>query len=188
MFDIINRLNQYALDIYNHNRDVGWWPENPDDRDLYTCIQLIITEVAEATEGARKNLMDDHLPQYKMEAVELADALIRTLDLVGYWRTKYPGFMIKAASHHNLCNTAYSAAKQHLGIVKAVTWLIDTHEGDKPLILQEDVSYLIGSIIKVAENRGFSNIEEIMLAKINYNKQRADHKLENRAKEGGKKF
>ena len=32
------------------------------------------------------------------------------------------------------------------------------------------------------------DIEGAMLEKLEYNKQRADHKRENRAKEGGKKF
>ena len=42
---------------------------------------LVVSEVAEAMEGDRKNLMDDHLPHRKMIEVELADALIRILDL-----------------------------------------------------------------------------------------------------------
>lgn len=44
---------------------------------------LVVTEIAEATEGYRKNLMDDKLPHRTMVEVELADALIRILDLAG---------------------------------------------------------------------------------------------------------
>lgn len=44
---------------------------------------LVVTELAEAMEGDRKNLPDDHLPQYEMRAVELADALIRICDMAG---------------------------------------------------------------------------------------------------------
>jgi hypothetical protein len=40
---------------------------------------LIVSEVAEAMEGARKDLYDDHLPHRKMLDVELADALIRIM-------------------------------------------------------------------------------------------------------------
>jgi len=44
---------------------------------------LIVTEIAEAFEGERKNLMDDKLPHRKMPEVELADALIRIFDYAG---------------------------------------------------------------------------------------------------------
>jgi len=44
---------------------------------------LIVTEIAEAFEGERKNLMDDHLPHRPMAEVELADAMIRILDYAG---------------------------------------------------------------------------------------------------------
>ena len=46
-------------------------------------LMLIVSEVAEAMEGHRKNLMDDKLPHRKMIEVELADALIRVADLAG---------------------------------------------------------------------------------------------------------
>ena len=41
---------------------------------------LIHSEISEAMEGERKNLMDDKLEHRKMAEVELADALIRILD------------------------------------------------------------------------------------------------------------
>lgn len=41
---------------------------------------LVVSEIAEAMEGERKDLMDDHLPHRKMAEVELADALIRIFD------------------------------------------------------------------------------------------------------------
>ncbi len=44
---------------------------------------LIVSEVAEAMEGHRKDLMDDKLPHRKMIEVELADAVIRIFDLAG---------------------------------------------------------------------------------------------------------
>ena len=71
-------VNAMSKKIYEQNKSVGWW-DNPD-RCLFECLQLISTEIAEATEGCRKDLMDDHLPHRKMEEVELADAAIRAMD------------------------------------------------------------------------------------------------------------
>lgn len=46
-------------------------------------LMLIVSEIAEAMEGERKDLMDDKLPHRKMAEVELADALIRIFDYAG---------------------------------------------------------------------------------------------------------
>ena len=44
---------------------------------------LMHSEISEAMEGHRKNLMDTHLPHRRMVEVELADALIRIFDYAG---------------------------------------------------------------------------------------------------------
>jgi hypothetical protein len=102
--------------------DAGWWHDletgEPTDRNTGELMMLMVTELAEAFEGFRKNQMDDHLPHRKMEEVELADAIIRILDHAGK-----KGFDIGAA----------------------------------------------------------------MVEKLAYNRNRADHKVENRRKAGGKK-
>lgn len=48
-----------------------------------TKLMLTVSEVAEAMEGARKNLMDDKLPHHTMLGVELGDTVIRAFDLAG---------------------------------------------------------------------------------------------------------
>lgn len=101
-----------------HNRSVdAGWHNTP--REDGTMIALIHSEISEAMEGLRKDLMDDHLPHRKMAEVELADAVIRIFDFAGL------------------------------------------------------KSY---------------DIESAIFEKLEYNLNRADHKLENRLKNGGKKF
>lgn len=104
----------------------GWWEQQKymvndgyETEGLATKIVLIHSEVSEALEGLRKDKMDDHLPHRKAVEVELADAMIRIMDLAGYMKLD-----------------------------------------------------LAGAIIE----------------KLAYNQQRADHKPENRAADGGKKF
>lgn len=60
--------------------DAGW---HDKPREVGTLLCLVHSEVSEAMEGFRKDLMDDHLPKRKMAEVELADAVIRIFDLAG---------------------------------------------------------------------------------------------------------
>lgn len=97
-------LNTLAASIHAHNVDAGWWDEShrhygsisdpsnygkgapvSDKYLIPTKLALVHSEISEALEGFRKNLMDDHLPQHSMFSVELGDALIRIFDVAGYY-------------------------------------------------------------------------------------------------------
>ena len=76
-------LNILSYEIHDDSVSAGWWDDGYDKYVLGTKLMLVVSEVAEAMEGFRKNLMDDHLPKRKMVEVEVADALIRLLDFAG---------------------------------------------------------------------------------------------------------
>ena len=91
-------LKKLQENIHQGNVDAGWWTDLDTLQSLAEeCrirtrfgkalvaekLALIHSEISEAMEGARKNLMDDKLPHRKMIEVELADAMIRILDLAG---------------------------------------------------------------------------------------------------------
>ena len=67
--------------------NMGWWMdlETGEDksRPVPELLCLVHSEVSEALEGYRKDLMDDHLTDRKMLEVELADAVIRIFDMAG---------------------------------------------------------------------------------------------------------
>lgn len=79
-------LNGYRDMCHTQAAAMGWWQRYTDTGLDPTAekLLLIVSEICEGMEGARKNLMDDHLPDRKMEEVELADALIRIFDYAGY--------------------------------------------------------------------------------------------------------
>lgn len=62
--------------------ECGWWKETTE-RDIPRLLMLCVSELAEAMEGDRKQLMDSHLPDRKMIEVELADTVIRIFDMAG---------------------------------------------------------------------------------------------------------
>jgi len=77
-------LNDYAQECH---REAYKWHHTPEgekiERNKGEMLMLIVSEIAEAMEGERKDLMDDKIPYRKMVEVELADALIRIFDYAG---------------------------------------------------------------------------------------------------------
>lgn len=75
------------LSVLCHSVNHKWWHDLHTgerlNRNKGELLMLIVSEIAEAMEGERKNLMDDKLPHRKMVEVELADALIRIFDYAG---------------------------------------------------------------------------------------------------------
>jgi len=79
-------LNDYAIECRKANDK--WWRdplthEPIPDRNVGELLMLCVSELAEAMEGHRKNLMDDKLPHRRMFDVEIVDCMIRLFDLAG---------------------------------------------------------------------------------------------------------
>lgn len=78
-------LDKLAARVHQANRK--WWVDintgEPLKRNIGELLMLSVSELAEALEGDRKNLMDDKLPHRKMFDVEIVDTFIRLFDIAG---------------------------------------------------------------------------------------------------------
>lgn len=111
--EMFQALNSLCKNIHQINVEMGWWASvksvqqnliiiksnlsseekkelidalgisNISDRNMGELLCLVHSEISEAMEGFRKNLMDDKLKDRKMFDVELADAVIRIFDICG---------------------------------------------------------------------------------------------------------
>lgn len=123
IFDKETLLDTLAQDCHAASASAGWWTDLKTGEDLRgkrnkgELMMLMVSEIAEAMEGARKDLASDKLPGFSSEEEELADLFIRLGDYAG-------------------------AHKLRLGAA--------------------------------------------VIAKMRYNQNREDHKIENRRKAGGK--
>jgi len=176
--------NKLSQEIYEWNKSVGWWDD--PDRCLYTTLQLVSTEIAEATEGERKDLMDDHIPHRKMGEVELADALIRVLDFGAHVGLEFDW----KVDGHGWIREDSSIGKQHLAINLVLMQLVEAYahyhagnctHGDVPDrdMMEMWYSCLIQSIADVAEKNGY-DLAGATADKMAFNKTRLDHKREYR--------
>ena len=90
-YEIYNNEAVIITDVQNRIYEscvaAGWYTDlktgKQIERNTGEVLMLMVTELAEAMEGYRKDLMDDHLPHRKMVEVELADCVIRIFDTCG---------------------------------------------------------------------------------------------------------
>ena len=166
--------------IHQQNVDVGWWDE---PRPFHTFICLFHSELSEAMEGDRKNLMDDHLQHYPMFQVELADFVIRCMDWLGSenWDGKYDYSTFDPSQE-----PTELLAKLHSKVSGAYNLSFDPYYGPRKEY-NKQLESAVCDCFDFAERNQF-DLHKIIDEKVAYNKTRADHKRENRLKEGGKKF
>ena len=103
--NFIKRFNSIQHRVHISALSKGWWKDYnliwdtlnkalPDNKELRQALRLawlmsklnlVSSEIGESTEGLRTGeLPDDKIPQYSSTVAELADVIIRIMDLAGH--------------------------------------------------------------------------------------------------------
>lgn len=175
-------FNKLAVEIHAENKAKGWW-DNPD-RCVYETLQLVNTEISEATEGERRNLADDKLPHRKMGEVELADAVIRLLDMAGAY-----GWIYSGDEYVPWIDEMPTVAGKHLWATDVVCQLGRNIRkfGKQGGRLHIFYTGAINTLLRIGDDQGY-DVMGALFEKREFNKTRKDHSREARAAADGKKF
>lgn len=98
------QINELRDTCYKASFDAGWHTDlatgELKDRNKAEMICLMHSELSEAMEGERKNLMDDHLPTRPMAEVEMADTVIRIMDYCGRFGYDIGGAIVEKLAYN----------------------------------------------------------------------------------------
>lgn len=170
--DFAVALRAHFDDVHGRNVKAGWWSDlatgNPKKRSVGELFMLFVTELAEAYEAyISGNAPDDKLPHLPGLAVELGDLEIRFADFCGALQA---GKIVRFTGTRNpgdeMFEEVTQIARRYESIRKTDAAVGDPETGE-PLEPQD----VAGAIVE----------------KLEFNATRADHKIENRLKDDGKR-
>lgn len=176
-------LNNLAQRVHKANEK--WWQDPSTgkrvERNKGELLMLVITELSEACEGERKNLMDDKLPHRRMAEVEMADAYIRLLDFAAGFSLNIAYMSIDEFDHKFPLNKGEALLHVCSSIgIYALGPLI-------PIPLNVVVTSALAMIEKYCQFHNY-DLMGALEEKLAYNATREDHKHEARLQAGGKQW
>lgn len=165
-------LQLFYADCHARNVKAGWWTDLATGiskkRSVGELFMLFVTEIEEAYRAYVEGSQDDKLPQYPGLGVELGDLQIRLADFAG-------AMLAGALVSHDpdvtnpgdqMFQEVCEIARRYEAIRKTDAAVGDPETGD-----------FIPSV----------DVAEMVVAKLDFNANRPDHKIENRLKEDGKR-
>lgn len=177
---------QLSKEIHQANVDAGWWTNlvtnEKLERNFGEMVALAHSELSECWEGMALDCADDHLSDYPMYQVEIADACIRVYDILGGLFDE-PYFL----SFYTIQNDFTDADERLVYLHYLISQALEAFRKSRKVECFGYFYRFLDSCFTWAVDDDF-DLEEVIRAKCEYNKQRADHKIENRLKENGKKI
>ena len=183
-------LTQLAEQIFSENEARGWWTDIENgtsirqSRNRAELFALMGTEVREAYDAGLFKFMDDKLPTQYGCVAEIADTMIRVLDLCGADGIDVSKAIVNSEEDFDyLATTTWEGAILQLFLTFAeATELHRTGKSYVPAMVKAC------SIMLYMNARWDFDLFFVINEKRRFNKLRSDHSIESRKAKGGKKF
>lgn len=193
--------NEKAASIHEDMIKAGWWQQVREQIDGYVTgntrtvgrnigelLCLVHSEISEAWLGNATNSMDDHLPHLPMFQVEIADTAIRTYDILGYYNSLDGCATFTPSEIFDFPYEMKPDNYMKLGVCHClISDAMEAFRKGYTLKAKMCLNFLLDCLEQIAEEDHF-DLDDIIEQKREYNRNRADHKLENRTKTDGKRF
>lgn len=165
-------LYMFFGDVYARNLKAGWWTDintgQPKKRNVGELFILMVTELVEAYEAYLDGSQDDKLPQYPGVGVEMGDLLIRIADFCGALQAG--NIIFPDAGSDNPGQKAFDAVRKIATAYESI----------------RKTPAAVG-VPETADLMPAMDVSIMVDAKLAFNATRADHQIENRLKEDGKR-
>ena len=183
-----------ARTIHADNVIAGWWNDLKTGESIIykrnrpEMLMLGVSELGEAYDGVIDGCQDDKLPHLSMFDVELADFEIRQLDQIGAevaaGNAEMPEFSLRPLP----ARLAFkSKVEQLMHLVSILAKAMEHYRKGRTQEYVDMMGYGVTQCFALAMLHGIPLID-VMDQKRAFNKNRADHKIENRLAVGGKAF
>lgn len=165
-------LRQFFADVHERNVKAGWWSEittgEPKKRNVGELLVLMVTEMAEAYNAWLDGSADDKLPQFPGFGVEMADLGIRFADFCG------------ALMAGRIIGPDPSARNPGDAMFREIVAIAERYEAIRK------TPEAVGET-ETADFLPPQDVAQFTDAKLAFNANRPDHKIEARLAEDGKR-
>jgi len=188
-------IARLCTEIHADNVAAGWWSDLKTGESILATrnrpemLMLAVSEVSEAADGAMGE-PDDKLPHLPMYDVELGDFVIRQLDQIGAevsLGAQMPAFVGLSREYGIGWLRPASRSERLMALVGCCARAMEHYRKGRVQQYVGAMAEGVAIAFRIAEIEHIDLLDIIAQKRV-FNATRADHKVENRVKDGGKAF